>query len=56
MNSHVGYKAAGYEGMDGQNGFGDKNMEGELLLEFADTMELEVTNTCFKKDKATLVT
>src|SRR5437867_10568443 len=36
MNGHVGAKAAGYEGVHGGKGYGVRNTEGEMLLEFAD--------------------
>src|SRR3989442_494730 len=42
MNGHVGAKAAGYEGVHGGKGYGVRNTEGEMLLEFADAMKLVV--------------
>ena len=30
-------------------GFGARNLEGEVLLEFADSHSLVITNTCFTK-------
>src|SRR5213083_131660 len=56
MNGHVGTKAAGYEGVHGGKGYGLRNTEGEMLLEFADAMKLVVLNTWFTKDKSKKVT
>ena len=39
MNGHVGKEADGYHGVHGGNGFGSRNMEGELLLKFACAMD-----------------
>ena len=47
MNGHVGRGADGFEGVHGGKGCGIKNAEGEMLLEFADTMGLAVCNTWF---------
>ena len=49
MNGHVGAKAEGFEGVHGGKGFGTRNVEGEMLLEFADAMWLAVCNTWFTK-------
>ena len=56
MNGHVGAQADGYEGVHGGYGFGSRNVEGEMLLEFADAMALVVSNTCYKKSDEKLVT
>jgi hypothetical protein len=56
MNGHVGRKADGFEGMHGEKGFGVRNLEGEMLLEFADAMGLVVCNTCFTKKDSQNVT
>ena len=56
MNGHVGAKAAGYEGVHGGKGYGVRNTEGEMLLEFADAMELVVLNTWFTKNDSKKVT
>src|SRR5206468_934019 len=40
MNKHVGCDPAGFESEHGGNGFGKRNTEGEMLLEFAMDMEL----------------
>ena len=36
-----------FEGVHGGSGFGARNLEGEVLLEFADSHSLVITNTCF---------
>ena len=56
MNGHVGKEVNGFEGVHGGYGFGSRNVEGEMLLEFADAMDLVVANTWFKKDEGKLVT
>ena len=40
LNGHVGANVDGFEGVHGGNGFGVRNMEGEMLLEFAHAMGL----------------
>jgi len=42
MNGHVGAEVDGYEGVHGGKGFSTRNVEGEMLLEFADAMGLVV--------------
>src|SRR3954470_8981860 len=56
MNGHVGGKVDGYEGVHGGKGFGVRNAEGEMLLEFAGAMKLVVLNTWFTKNEAKKVT
>ena len=56
FNGHVGGEADGYEGIHGCHGFGRRNLEGELLLEFAEARELVVANTWFKKKEKQIVT
>src|SRR6266516_5497144 len=56
MNGHVGAKADGYEGVHGGKGYGERNTEGEMLLEFADAMNLIVLNTWFTKNGPKKVT
>ena len=38
-----------FEGVHGRSGFGARNLEGEVSLEFADSHSLVITNTCFTK-------
>ena len=56
MNGHVGAGADGFEGVHGGKGFGIRNAEGEMLLEFADAMGLAVCNTWFTKKDSQKVT
>lgn len=56
VNGHVGEEADGFEGMHGGYGFGDRNVEGDMLLEFGEAMEFVILNTCFKKEIAKMVT
>ena len=42
--------------MHGGNGFGVRNTEGEMLLEFAHAMDLAVANTWFMEEEAKKVT
>jgi len=56
LNDHVGTNVDGYDGVHGGYGFGERNADGERILEFCDAMELIVTNTCFKRQKNKLAT
>jgi len=51
LNGHVGTNVDGYDGVHGGYGLGERNADGERILEFCDAMELIVTNTCFKRQK-----
>ena len=42
MNRHVGRDVDDFEGVHGGNGFGDRNAEGEAILEFAICFNLVV--------------
>ena len=52
MNGHVGRDVDGFEGMYGGNGFGDRNTEGEAILEFATSFNLVDANTFSHKRAA----
>ena len=56
MNGHVGATVDGFEGIHGGYGYGVRNTEGEMLLEFADAMDLVIANTWFKKVDQKLMT
>ena len=56
LNGHVGTNVDGYDGVHSGYGFGERNADGERMLEFCDAMELIVTNTCFKRQKNKLAT
>ena len=50
MNGHVGADVDGFEGVHGGYGFGKRNVDGEMLLEFEDAMDFAIVNTWFKKE------
>ena len=56
FSGHIGTNAAGYDGVHGGYGFGDRDMDGERLLEFAESLDLVICNSLFKKRKSHLVT
>jgi len=49
LNGHTGRRADEFEEVHGGEGYGDRNTEGEMLLEFAVAMGLAVVNTWFRK-------
>ena len=56
FNGHVGERTEGYEGVHGGKGFGKRNEEGEMLLEFAGAHQLSVMNTWFDKSDSRKIT
>ena len=42
MNGHVGADVDGFEGVHGGYGFGKRNVDGEMLLEFADALDFAI--------------
>ena len=56
LNEHVGEGSDGFEGVNGGHGYGKRNTEGEMLLEFAVAMDLVVGNTFFAKDDTKKIT
>jgi len=56
LNGHVGEETDGYQGVHGGYGYGSRNLEGELVLEFADARALVVANTWFKKKPGHMIT
>src|SRR6188768_3362291 len=56
LNGHVGKVPNGFEGGQGGHGYGKRNAEGEMLLEFAVAMDLVVGNTFFVKDDTKKIT
>ena len=56
MNGHVGAEVDGFEGVHGGYGFGRRNVYGEMLLEFADALDLAIVNTWFKKEVRKMIT
>ena len=55
-NGHVGAAACGYENVHGGHGYGERNTEGERILEFATANDLLVGNTRFIKRETHLIT
>src|SRR5207244_7357380 len=47
---YVGEHADGFEGVHGGKGFGKRNEEGEMLLEFACSRDMIIANTWFDKE------
>ena len=56
LNGHVGAGVEGFKGVHGGFGFGKRNVEGEMILEFADAWNFVVANTWFKKNEGRLIT
>ena len=56
LNGHVGAKSDGFGGVHGGFGFGERNVEGEMLMEMAGGLNLAIINTWFKKAEGKLVT
>lgn len=56
LNGRVGNRASGYEGVHGDWGYGERNEDGERLLEMAESLDLIFTNTLWKKKVEHLVT
>ena len=47
MNGHAGSSNAGYDGIHGSFGYGDRNADGSRILEFADGLNLgHVAHKC----------
>ena len=56
LNGHVGTRSDGYAEVHGGNGFGQRNAEGEAILDAGVTHDLVVCNTMFRKRTQHLVT
>ena len=50
FNGDVGKRIDEFESIRGRNGFGARNVEGEMQLEFGDE-KICITNTYFKKKR-----
>ena len=48
-NGHVGREAAGYEGVHGGSGYGERNADGDRVLEFAVANDFVIGNTFYVK-------
>ena len=55
-NGHVGREAAGYEGVHGGSGYGERNVDGDRILEFAVANDFVIGNTFFVKRDSHLIT
>jgi len=55
FNGNVGSSVNGYEGVHGGHGWRERNKDGERLLEFADSFDMEIGNTCFRKGAEKLI-
>ena len=55
-NGHIGEKANGFEGVHGGCGYGERNPEGDQLLEFAVANNLIIGNSFFVKRDSHLIT
>ncbi|XP_009597905.1 uncharacterized protein [Nicotiana tomentosiformis] len=56
FNGHIGWSASGYGEVHGGFGFGVRNGEGTLLLDFARAFELVIVNSIFPKKDEHLIT
>ena len=56
MNGHVGRGDVGFKGAHVGHGYGERNKEVEMLLEFAEADELVITNTFFQKEDVKKIT
>src|SRR5579864_5301661 len=56
LNCHVGVNADGFEDVHGGNGFGLRNVEGEMVLEFVHALNLILANTWFTKAESKKIT
>ncbi|XP_047253542.1 uncharacterized protein LOC124887692 [Capsicum annuum] len=56
FNGHIGSLPMRYDDVHGGFGFGDKNDEGDALLDFARAFGLVVVNSSFSKKEKHLIT
>ena len=56
MNAHIGRDRRGYEDVMGVNGMGQKNPEGEQMLQLCQQHGLRIWNTMFEKKEEHLIT
>ena len=56
LNGHVGTDRSGFEDVMGGFGFGERNGEGEDILEFCQSQRLRIINTVFQKSREKLIT
>ena len=56
FSGHVGRCSLGHDGIHGGFDWGERNRDGEKILEFADSLDMVVGNTFFKKEDEKLIT
>lgn len=56
LNGHVGRRREGFEEVMGMHGSGERNNEGEKILEFCQSRGMKVTSTYFRKDREKKIT
>ena len=56
LNAHVGEKSDGYTRNHGGERYGNRNVEGEKMLESLESLDLTLVNTCFKKKEEHKIT
>ena len=56
LNGHVGGTRTGFEREHGGNSWGDRNAEGEEILQFAQASDLGIVNTFFQKKMEHIIT
>ena len=56
LNGHIGKENTGYEEAHGGVGYGERNAEGEMILEFCQSFELTIGNTWFTREENRLQT
>ncbi|KAM2034227.1 hypothetical protein ACFX16_037464 [Malus domestica] len=56
LNGHVGNETCNYGGFHGGHGFGERNEDGEAILDFAMAYDLFLVNTFFKKREEHVIT
>ncbi|XP_078172001.1 uncharacterized protein LOC144566019 [Carex rostrata] len=56
FNGHVGTTSGGFERVHGGFGYGDRNQEGEEILNFVVAYDLMLANTFFRKRQSRIVT
>ena len=56
LNGHVGHEHYGFKRYHGGNGYGQRNEDGERILEAAEAHDLAIANTFFKKRESHLIT
>ena len=55
LNGHVGAGVESFDSVYAWCGFGKRNVEGEIILEFADASNFAVANTWFKNGEGRLI-